>query len=287
MGTAMASSCCGGCRAADDGQPGWQQPRPGFLHAAALKAGALAVVQPVLVTSVAQALPVRELLDRTWPSAGQVVAAAVLGSGVAIFVTATDPGTGRAVPDARGAAAMIGAGMTLAGLCSVIAARTRSDRVAGFTLGLAAGTLYGLVGGVLKATVQAALRDPATTVTRWPLWALAILGVWAFIIRQRAYTRAPLRVSLPALSVANPLAGVVFGMLVFREMPADRPLALVGQALGLAAIVVSVTMLARPLSSTGQGGLTLADRTVDRCPAGPGRNRTAVRPTSSADETRT
>lgn len=217
-----------------------------LLHAAALRAGALAVVQPVLVTSVALALPIRELLDRARPSAGQVLAAAVLGAGVAAFVIATDPGTGRAVPDARGAAAMIGAGVTLAALCSVIAARTRSDRVAGFTLGLAAGTLYGLVGGVLKVTVQAALHDPATTLTRWPLWALAVLGAWAFIIHQRAYTRAPLRVSLPALSVANPLAGMAFGMLAFREMPADRPLALLGQALGLAVIVVSVTMLARP-----------------------------------------
>src|SRR5712691_12886717 len=41
-----------------------------ILHAAALHAGALAAVQPVLLTSLALALPVRALLDRARPSAG-------------------------------------------------------------------------------------------------------------------------------------------------------------------------------------------------------------------------
>jgi hypothetical protein len=42
-----------------------------ILHAAALHAGAVAVVQPVLVAGLALALPVRALLDRARPSARQ------------------------------------------------------------------------------------------------------------------------------------------------------------------------------------------------------------------------
>jgi len=251
-----------------------------ILHAAALHAGALAVVQPVLMMSVALALPVRALLDRTRPPAGQVLAAAVLAAGVAVFVTAAHPRAGQAAPDARGAATVIAAGVTLAGLCSVIATRARSGRVTGFALGLAAGTLYGLVGGVLKATVQAALRDPAAAVTGWPLWALAVLGAWAFIIHQRAYTHAPLGVSLPALSVANPLAGMVFGTLVFRETPAHGPLALLGEALGLAVIIVSVMMLARPAASAGRHRLSPAAGASDHRHLGTAEPGRRTRPCS-------
>ncbi len=222
------------------------------LHAAALHAGALAVVQPLLVTGLAFALPLRALLDRARPSAGQALAAAVLAAGVAIFVAAAHPGAGRPAPDAGAAATVIAAGAMLAGACSVVAARARSGRLAGFALGLAAGILYGLVGGVLKAAFQAAIHQPAAAAAAaWPLWTLAVLGAWAVVVHQRAYTLAPLRVSLPAMSAANPLAGMVFGATVFGEKPASGPLALLAEALGLTVIVASVTILARPGRSAG------------------------------------
>src|SRR5260370_857351 len=156
----------------------------------------------------------------------------------------------------------------------------RGGRVTGFALGLADGTLYGLVGGVLKATVQAALRDPAAAVTGWPLWALAVLGAWAFIIHQRAYTHAPLGVSLPALSVANPLAGMVFGTLVFRETPAHGPLAPLGEARGLAVIIVSVMMLARPAASAGRHRLSPAAGASDHRHLGTAEPGRRTRPSS-------
>jgi hypothetical protein len=113
-------------------------------------------------------------------------------------------------------------------------------------LGLAAGILYGLAGGILKAVVRTVLHgNPLGAVTGWPLWALAVLGAWAFILHQRAYTRAPLQASLPALSVANPLAGMAFGALAFGEIPASGPLAMLGEMLGMAVIVGSVAILGR------------------------------------------
>jgi drug/metabolite transporter (DMT)-like permease len=222
-----------------------------ILHAAALNGSSVAVVGAVVATNLALALPARVLLDRVRPSAGLVLAALVLAGGVAVFVTAVRPGAGQHAPDARAAAVVITAGVALAGLCTAAAARTRSDRVAGLALGLAAGTLYGLVGGVLKAVVQE-LHDPAAVVVGWPLWTLAALGAWAFLLHQRAYTRAPLQASLPALSVAVPLAGTAFGAIAFREVPAHGPLALSGEALGLAVIIVSVTVLGLLSSSPGR-----------------------------------
>jgi drug/metabolite transporter (DMT)-like permease len=222
------------------------------LHAAALHAGALAVVQPLLVTSLAFALPVRALLDRARPSAGQTIAAAVLAVGVAVFVAAAHPSAGQSALDAGAAAPVIAAGAMIAGACSLAANRARSGRFAGFALGLAAGILYGLVGGVLKAVVHTAISQPAAAVAAWPTWALVVLGAWAVVIHQRAYADAPLSVSLPVLTVANPLVAIVFGAAVFGERPASTPLAILAQALSLAVIIASVTMLARPDRAAGR-----------------------------------
>jgi drug/metabolite transporter (DMT)-like permease len=215
------------------------------LHAAALHAGALTVVQPLLVTGLAFALPLRALLDRARPSARQALAAAVLAVGVAVFVVAAHPSAGQAALDGGAAAAVIAVGVMIAGACSLVGTRARSGRLAGFALGLAAGILYGLVGGVLKAVVYDVTHQPSA-VTAWPTWALVVLGAWAVVVHQRAYADAPLSVSLPALTVANPLVAMVFGAAVFGERPASTPLAILAQALGLAVIIASVTMLARP-----------------------------------------
>jgi hypothetical protein len=223
-----------------------------LLHAAALSGGAVAVVEAVMVANVALALPARALLDGVRPPAGLVLAAVVLSGGVAVFAAAARPGAGQPEPDARAAAAVIAAGAVLAGLCMAAAARARSGRVAGFALGLGAGTLYGLAGGVLKAVVHALRHGPAAVVATWPLWALAVLGAWAFILHQRAYTRAPLQASLPALSVAGPLAGMAFGALAFREVPAHGPLAVPAEVAGMAVIIVSVAVLGRLGAAPGR-----------------------------------
>jgi drug/metabolite transporter (DMT)-like permease len=224
-----------------------------LLHAAALRSGALVVVEPVLVMGVAVALPMRALLERARPAPGQVAAAAMLAAGVALFVLSARPSGGQSAPNAGAAAIVIAAGVVAAGVGSVVALMTSSGAVAGFALGLAAGILYGVIGGVLKAAVHAvhaALHDPLSLLTGWPLWTLAVLGVWAFIMHQRAYAHGPLGLSLPALSVANPLAGMLFGILVFQEIPASGSLALAGEVVGLAVIVVSVMLLARPAGRT-------------------------------------
>ena len=223
-----------------------------LLHAAALRGGAVAVVEAVMVTNLALALPTRTLLDRVRPPARLVVVAVVLSGGIAVFIAAARPGTGQPNADAGAAAEVIAAGAVVAGLCWVAAGRVRSGRIAGLALGLAAGTLYGLAGGVLKAVVHDVLHGPAAAITGWPLWTLAVLGAWAFVLHQRAYARAPLHASLPALSAANPLAGLAFGTLAFRESPAHGPVALLGEVAGMAVIIVSVTLLGR-LSRPGRG----------------------------------
>lgn len=214
------------------------------LHGLALHHGALAVVQPLLVTSLVFALPLRALLDHSRPRRQEVLAAALVTAALAGFLVAAHPDRGHVAPSGAASAWVFGAGAAFVLACSLAAARVRGGRVAGFTLGLATGVLYGLVGGALKATVHEAAHGVVHALVGWPVWVLLVVGVWALVVNQRAYTRAPLRVSLPVLTVANPIVAVVFGALVFGETPADNPWAVTGQAACLAALAAGVTVLA-------------------------------------------
>jgi hypothetical protein len=139
---------------------------------------------------------------------------------------------------------MISAGVVIAAACSMTASRTHSGRIAGLTLGLATGVLYGLVGGSLKATVHVAGSGAIALLAHWPLWVLLATGWWALVVNQRAYTHAPLPVSLPVLTVANPVVAVIFGAYVFNEKPADAPGRVVLQAACLVLLAIGVTVLA-------------------------------------------
>lgn len=217
-----------------------------ILHSAAVRYGALAVVQPLLVIGLAFALPMRALLDRARPSAADVAAAIVLAIGVAAFLYAADPTSGQKSAASTPAGIVIAVGVLVVVVCWLAATRFQSGWVAGLALGVAAGTLYGLAGGALKAAVHALAAGPDAIVTTWPFWALLGLGGWAVLLHMRAYARAPLRVSLPALTVANPLVAFFFAQAAFAEK-ADTGLAeLVTEIVAVAVITASVAVLARP-----------------------------------------
>lgn len=214
------------------------------LHGLALHSGALALVQPLLVTSLVFALPLRALLDRRSPSFREGAAAAIVVAALTGFLLAAEPTSGRPSADGRASAVVLAVGAGIVIGCSATASRTSRGRIAGFALGLATGILYGLVGGSLKAAVHLATTGWQALLTGWPLWALIVSGVWALIVNQRAYTRAPLRVSLPVLTVTNPIVAVLFGAYVFAEKPSDAPANVVVQLVCLTLLAVGVTVLA-------------------------------------------
>lgn len=214
-----------------------------MLHGVALHFGALAVVQPLLVTSLVFALPLRALLDRALPSIGELAAAAVIVAALTGFLLAAYPTRGHAAAEAEASAWVLGIGAAVVATCSATASRSSSGRLAGFTLGLGTGVLYGLVGGSLKATVHIAADGLIAMLTHWPLWVLIVMGIWALVLNQRAYTHAPLRVSLPVLTVANPIVAVIFGAYVYDEKPGDSPVLIILQIACLTLLAVGVAAL--------------------------------------------
>src|SRR5439155_13087132 len=80
-------------------------------------------------------------------------------------------------------------------------------------------------------------------VTGWQPYGVAALGVAGLILVQSAFETAPLRMSLPALTAAQPLAGILCGVGFLGDRLRTDTGALAWEAAGLAAIVVGIVLL--------------------------------------------
>lgn len=81
--------------------------------------------------------------------------------------------------------------------------------------------------------------------TGWEPYAVIVLGVTGLVLVQSAFEAAPLRSSLPALTAAQPLAGIACGVGFLGDQLRTDTGALAWEAAGLAAIVVGIVLLGR------------------------------------------
>lgn len=212
------------------------------FHAVAVKHGALAVVQPMMVSGLVFALPVRAALDRRRPEKSDIAWATVTATGLALFVIASNPTAGGGVSKEVPAVILVLIGLAVAFVFSRIGVKSKSTMRRGVLLGSAAGILFGLVAGILKMIVLDATDGHLNYLA---VVVLVVLGVWGIGLNQRAYQVTPLAVSMPILNVVDVLVAVAFGFYVFREVPAHQTGALVTELIGMVLMGVGVRRLTR------------------------------------------
>jgi drug/metabolite transporter (DMT)-like permease len=215
------------------------------LHALALQDGPLTLVQPLLVTGVIFALPLRQLLEHRRPRTAELGWAAVLALGLTVFLAVATPADSSAqAPDPWPAVICVAALALAIGGCWG-AARRMTGSAAAVTLGTAAGLASAATAALLKETTGVFPRGPGAVLTTWPCYALAAVGGLALLLNQLAYQAGPLRVSLPAITTVNPIASLVIGVAVFDERFRGGPGFLAGELLGLVLIAAAAVRLAR------------------------------------------
>lgn len=215
------------------------------LHASALHAGPIAVVQPIVVSGIVWAVPARAAISRRLPSLAELRAVTITAVGLAVFLVASNPTVGSTAGLGPGTIALVAAGVVVALIANVAAGRVTDDpRRKAFLLGVVGGVLFGLVAGCVKLTLQE-LNDEGvgTLLTTWPTYALLLAGTGGVLTNQRAYRTAGLSASLPALNIVNGLTSLVFGVTVFSEVPRHSPLFLLIEAGALGSMAVGLWML--------------------------------------------
>lgn len=215
------------------------------LHGLALHSGPLTLVQPLLVSGLVFALPIRQLLDRRRPEATELMWAGALAVGLVAFLLSATPGEGpTSAPDLVPtiiATVLIGLGMVASGVAGLRLGGRRAAAVLGFGAGLG----FAAVAGLLKVVTTDLTSQGIGVLGDWPLYALLPAGLGGLLLNQLAFRAAPLRHSLPTMSTVDPLVSLLIGAAVFDEPFRHAPIAILGEVVGLLLIVGSIVALTR------------------------------------------
>jgi drug/metabolite transporter (DMT)-like permease len=216
------------------------------LQAAALDRGRVAIIQPLLVTSVIWAMPLGYFLSHQTIRRRQVVGAAVVVAGLIIFASFGKPAGGL---DNAPLADWLSAFVVLGAVCLCLlmfAGRGGPTAKAG-VYGSIAGILYGVSATLMKPVIEQLHAAGATGVLEsWEFWVMAIAGLIGFYVQQVSLATGQLVPSVATVSVLNPVVSVMLGVLILQERLQQPPawhvvVAIAGLALALLGAVVVAT----------------------------------------------
>ncbi|MEV0180837.1 DMT family transporter [Streptomyces sp. NPDC050625] len=214
-----------------------------ILGAIALGKGEISLVEPLLATNLLFAFALSRHQTKHKLSHQGATGLALLAGGVTMFIVAGQPRSGTAVDSPLRHWLIIGVMLGSALILTTYAKRSRLTW-APVLLALAAGLLYGVQDALTRVSGQRFGAGGLTDVlTGWQPYGVLVLGVTGLILVQSAFETAPLRMSLPALTAAQPLAGILCGVGFLGDQLRTDTGALAWEAAGLAAVVVGIVLL--------------------------------------------
>ena len=186
------------------------------LQALALAYGPVALVQPIVVTELAFAIPLGILRRHRRAGPREWAGIACVMVGVSVFLLAASPGSGIQEPDGGSwLASLVPVGAVA--LVAVIVGATRKGPHRAMYLGAAAGLSFGVLSVLTKAVTHLLSTDVASAFVTWQVYAAIAVGIAGLLVSQSAYQAGPLAYSMPFVGVLEPLVAVVIGDTVLGE----------------------------------------------------------------------
>jgi hypothetical protein len=219
------------------------------LQVIALHLGALALVQPLLISGLLFALILRQ---RRWHDAsrreigwGVLLTAALVG--FLLLAGVTNPSAPHGGINHWPAVIAVAAGGLLATVCLMLG-RKLSGSSSAALLGIAVGITYAATAALLKTVTNIALRGPIPVLTSWQLYAAVASGIAGLFLNQLAFRAGPLTASLPAIATVDPLLSIAIGIVIYHEHVRHGS----GAGFGLVMLVLFMGVAAIQVSRAGQ-----------------------------------
>jgi drug/metabolite transporter (DMT)-like permease len=216
-----------------------------FVQAAALHFGSVALVQPLLVTQLLFAMPLSTAWARRWPTVVEWLGVILISGGVAVFVLVREAAPADGAPDRP---RVIIAGLITAALVGLLAwaAAGRTPLLHATLVSVGAGLCFAYSAVLMKLTTDDLLhRGVPATALDWPGYCLALSTLTGLLLEQGAFATGSLSAAVAAMTITNPLASYLLGVLAFRVMPPTSPGALAALAGSGALLIVGVAALSR------------------------------------------
>ena len=214
------------------------------LQALALALGPVALVQPIVVTELAFAIPLAMWLDRKRPGMREWLGLAGVVGGVATFLLGAVPAPGTADPTlAVWLCVLIPTG-SLVVFVLMAAARATGPRRS-VLLGAGAGLCFGVIAVLTKATTFLLAQGVSVAARHWEPYVLIAVGILALVCSQSAYQSGPIAYSMPLHDLLEPTVAVVIGITALHERIPLDPRSLGITAIGAAMACAGIVTLSR------------------------------------------
>jgi drug/metabolite transporter (DMT)-like permease len=218
-----------------------------LLGAAALGAGDVSLIEPLLTTNLMFALLFTRLIARRPMGIREYGGALALVAGVVLFLICAQPSE---APDSASAGTGLGSLAFLGAVVLIVAtlvmlARSRLGPARASLLGGAGGLLFGMQDGLTRGVVDSLAGGMSQLFTAWPTYTVVVAAVTGILLMQSGFEAAPLRSSLPLITAVEPLTGIGFGIGVYGEQVRISAGWIAGEALGLLVMIVGVVLVAR------------------------------------------
>ncbi|MBL1093892.1 DMT family transporter [Streptomyces sp. NPDC001739] len=226
------------------------------LGAVALGMGDITLVEPLLATNLLFAMALSRRLTRQRLGRTGWAGLWLLAGGVTAFIVAGRPRGGQRSTDHLWQWLIMG---VVLGIALTLAAVAKRERVhvslEAALLGVAAGLIYGLQDALTRISGEHFGQGGwSALLISWQPYAIVVLGVLALVMVQSAFESAPLRLSLPALTAAQPLAGILCGVGFLGDQLRVTPGALAWEVAGIAAVVAGIVLIGtHPAMPPGAG----------------------------------
>jgi drug/metabolite transporter (DMT)-like permease len=215
-----------------------------LAQAAALGAGQLLIVQPLLASYVVFALPLGVLLTHQKVGRRAVVAAVSVAAGLTGFLLLSDPGGGSPdaqFPDWASAAVVVILGCTV---LLVIASKLGPAPKAAMR-GAAAGLAFALGAALVKHVVTILELDGIEAMlTSWAFYAAVVVAVTTITLNQMALQAGVLAPAVTGSVTLNAIGSVVLGILIFDEQLRASSGSVIGSFISFGLMVGGVLILA-------------------------------------------
>jgi len=244
----------------------------GFVcQAIALSIGRLAIVQPLLVSSVVFALPLGAKITGQRVRRADIGAAVLVVTALILFLTIADPSGGR--DDAPIGEWLIAGGVSAAIVVPLfLAARKAGPAKRAALLGIGAGILFALSAALTKVVTDQLADDVFSVFAHWQLYALVVIGYISLTLNQLALSTGALAPAIATSMAFDPIASVVIGVTLLEETIHESPLGVAATVVALLAALAGIAILSRtqdrPPAAKPLGGAALATAPVVVAPAG-------------------
>jgi len=214
----------------------------------ALQFGPVSTVEPVLVASLLVAFGISAVSSDHSPRWQEMAGPAILIVALVVFLTVASPRQGKqpdpdwqAILIATAAAGVLA--LLVAGSGKLLANRT-APVVECTLLAVGAGIMYGLQDAATRGAIVFSHHHKliALLSTMWP-WVLLASATAGVLLTQASFRAGRLDWALPPTAAAQPIAGIVIGVVLLGDHLAATGLALAFESLSLVAMLGGVLLI--------------------------------------------